>query len=230
MGVAGRRACRRSSPRGGGGGRRDGRAERHEHPGPRVAADRGLDVDAGAHRSGQLGDDGQPEAGPLPPTPDPVGAEVPSEDLVQLVGGDPRTVVPHPDGRGGSGSARVAMGSPTMPTRIRLRAKEAAFSTRLATIWPRRSASACTHRGPSDPGASCRSRPSSWACGRNPSTTWRTTNAASTGRRSSEKRSESNRARSRRSCTSRSSRRASELMTEAAAAGSSVAPSMTASA
>ena len=54
-------------------------------------------------------------------------------------------------------------------------AKDEAFSRRLAITWPSRSASASTHRGTSDPGATVSSRPSSRARGWNPSATCRTT-------------------------------------------------------
>ncbi len=80
------------------------------------------------------------------------------------------------------------------------------------------------------PRALTSSRPSWRARGRKPPTTSRTTSEQSTARRSKEKRSASRRARSKRSPTSRSRRRASALMTVAAPAGSSVAPSITASA
>ena len=117
------------------------------------------------HGRGQLGHDGQPEPGSLPPAPHPVRDEVALEHLVSWSGGMP----------GPSSTTQAAGTPPTVPapTVTRCAAKEAAFSTRLATTWPSRSASAETHTGTADAGpeleVEARARS---ARGRKPSTTW----------------------------------------------------------
>ena len=123
-------------------------------------------------------------------------------------------------------------GSSASPTVTVVRANVMAFSSRLASSCASRSGSATTGSGdtaagtPSWPGTcSAMASPLLAAAGRNPSAVVVTTSAASVGRRAIDICRASSFVRSSRSPTRRSSRRDSAMITSAACALSSIAPS-----
>ena len=198
--------------------------EPHHHPGPVAVVHRRLGLHRGAHGRGQLGHDGQAETGPLAPAPR-TRSEMKwrSKTWASWSAG-----MPGPSSTTQTAGRAARRCPPPPPTRRS--AKDEAFSTRLATTWPSRSGSASTHRGGAGPTRGDQLQARAPRPGAEPFGHLADHLGRVDGWRSRENRSASSRARSSRSWTSRSSRRASALITVAAAAGSSVAPSTTASA